>query len=292
MDVLVSGSEGLIGKQLTHELRSRGHMVFEFDTLHGSSVSDIKGFRKLLRYSDALVHLGSPSSSILFDQDPERCWRTTVATLRTILRHYRGRVIIPSSGTVYGSTKNRAREGGLLPSPVSLYASAKLECERLGLQALASGRDVRICRIFTGYGIHENRKQSYASPPYTFVREALLNRPISIYGDGAQQRDFIYVDDIARGIAKTTEVPLVNSAIFNIGTGVSVSFNDLLDKIRAVTGCELTVNYGPSPPSYVYRATADVEKARKELGWCAAVSLDEGITRIVNHLRSTLLGAR
>jgi nucleoside-diphosphate-sugar epimerase len=291
MDVLVTGSRGLIGQQVMIELRERGHQALGFDLRDGWDVNDSPTLRSHARHADAVIHLATPSSPLLFQYDPAGCWNQTVQSMQTVLEGTRGIVVCASSAKVYGSIDVPAHEDMCLAPPPTLYTSAKRECERLCLQAVANGhRSVRICRIFVCYGSQEAHKADgadgrppHASTPYTFVQQALSGKPIEVYGDGTQRRDFIHVDDVARGIADVVEARSV-SPILNLGTGIGHSFAQLIAFIDDAVGGTSAVTSKPKPSWYSSYMVANVERTHKELSWHARISLPAGISRLVEEL--------
>ena len=276
MKVLVTGSRGLLGRYLCPHLLAHRHEVVEYDLVRGDDVRDESRFAAALVGVDAVVHLASPSSSILFDADPAGCWRATLAPLVALLRDFRGRVVVPSSGTVYGDASLNSREDSWLPPVSSTYARAKQESERLVLHARAAGAPASLLRIFTGYGGHEGHKVGFASQPFMLVEAALRDENFDVYGDGTQSRDFVHAHDVARAIRLMLETddgpPLVN-----VGSGCATSVNHLVGLVRQVTGRPLRVRYTVRPAAYVADSCADVGLARRALGFATTISLLDGL---------------
>ena len=290
MRVLVTGSRGLLGRYLCPHLLGHGHAVVEYDLVLGDDVRDASRLAAAFAGVDAVVHLASPSSSILFDADPAGCWQATLAPLVTLLRDFRGRVVVPSSGTVYGEVSPTSREDSWLPPVSSTYARAKQESERLVLHARATGAPAALLRVFTGYGGHEGHKVGFASQPFMLVEAALRGDGFDVYGDGTQSRDFVHAHDVARAVRLMLErddcPPLVN-----VGSGAATSVNDLVALVRRVTGRPLRVRHTVRPASYVADTCADLALARRALGFAPAVSLVDGLAETRDVLEQAL-GAR
>lgn len=285
MDILITGHRGVLGRALANELLQRGHSIRGFDLLDGMDVENWDLLCESLRYADATVHLAGPSSSILFDREPALSWRNTVLPLYRLLGSgFGGYILYPSSATVYGARTLPSQEGDYLQVSTSLYANAKRECERLCMQAATAGANVVICRIFTGYGADESRKAGYSSPPYEFMRSAVSGAEVTIFGNGEQIRDFVYADDVARAMACILEIR-PKSQIFNIGTGVSHSFNEVVSLIRELLSSEPVVRRVSMPGNYIRYSVANIERARKELGWSPLVSLADGLSAILRELK-------
>lgn len=116
-----------------------------------------------------------------------------------------------------------------------------------------------------------------------FVGRMLQKQQITIYGDGEQTRDFVYIEDVAR--ANLLAMSRGNG-IYNIGTGISTSINALFELLKQITGYEFAPSYGPAKRGEVRRSCLDYTKARHELGWFPEVSLNDGLTRTVSWRRA------
>lgn len=276
MKVLVTGSRGLLGRYLCAHLLAHHHEVVEYDLVLGRDVRDERGLAAAFADVDGLVHLASPSSSILFDADPLGCWAATLDPLATMLRDFTGRVVVPSSGTVYGDASPTSREDSWLPPVSSIYARAKQESERLVLHARAVGASASVLRVFTGYGGHEGHKVGYASQPFMLVEAALRHRTFDVFGDGEQSRDFVHALDVARAIRLMLEADDCPPVI-NVGSGHATSVNHLIRLVRQVTGRALDVRHTERPAAYVASTCADVSLARRALGFVPAVALADGL---------------
>ncbi len=217
MRVVVLGRNGLIGKALIKKLTSEDHVVYTY----------------LRPDVDVVYFFASPSSQILFNYAPEYCWNETVYGFRNVLEFCAMKnikLVYPSSATVYNGNNP--------------YAQCKAALE--AIHKMSGYKNILGLRIFAGYG-KEAHKGEYASIIYQFI-DAMKhgNRPV-IFGDGEQTRDFIYVDDIADAIiAKTDEV-----GVIDIGTGISTSFNDVVDLINQELGTSIQPLYIAAPTQYI-----------------------------------------
>ncbi len=112
-------------------------------------------------------------------------------------------------------------------------------------------------------------------------------RPITVYGDGTQTRDFVYVKDVARAHMLAASTARSIGKVFNVGAGVEVSINDLMERIEEVTGKKTTVQHKPWPEGDVRREFGDISLAEKTIGYSPETELTEGIRQVVRELQST-----
>lgn len=282
--VLVTGSAGFLGRTVTAALGKNGYRVQGYDLRTGQDVLDLDQLRWAAAGAVAIVHLAAPCSARMFSEAPEACWTATIAGMRNVLACARCRVVLPSSGTVYGDNPEAAREDSALPIPANLYANAKLECERLCLAHVVRGGDVRILRIFTGYGPDERLKGVYASPVMQFLRAVDAGRRPAIYGDGRQTRDFIFVTDIAECVHRVIATSSAEH-VFNVGTGTPTSFLDLLEMVSARAQWLGDAEFVSPPAGYVGSILADTTLLSGELGYRPTTSLEVGLDLTFRELR-------
>ncbi|HEV3471248.1 MAG TPA: NAD(P)-dependent oxidoreductase [Pyrinomonadaceae bacterium] len=283
--VLVTGSEGFIGGALSAGLKAAGYDVIPFDLRLGQDVTDEALLEAALAGADGVVHLGSPSSALMYVEGHEQAWSQSVAGLTNILKNFRGRVVFPSTCTLYGDSRQPVTEGRQLPHPPNAYAAAKVECERLCFLYNLKGADVKVLRIFTGYGPGEWYKGAYSSPLTRFLRYiAEGERPV-VYGDGRQIRDFVFVDDIVAALIRALETDS-EECLFNIGTGRGSSFLEVINLLNREVGARAEPYFVAPPAGYVASVIADVGLARRELGYAPEVRLEEGVRRTVHELRT------
>ena len=223
----MTGSEGFIGRPICQKLISLGYEVMSFDRKLGQDATREEDVIKVASYAEAVIHLGGPCSMLMFQENPHRSWVETIRGMKNILRYCSGRIVFPSTCTLYGESLLPVREDKELPPPPNLYAAAKMECERLCFQAAIRGADVRILRIFTGYGPGELQKGPYASPLMHFARNMLSGQRPVVYGDGTQIRDFVHIDDIVEFLVRGLETRS-RERLFNVGSGKGTSFLKVL----------------------------------------------------------------
>jgi len=300
-NVLITGGAGFIGKRLSAKLLNKNANVVVLDNYSYSSpskvvegiesinvdVSDSLNFKSSLSNFDLdfIFHFGAPSSIILFYSNPVKCFNETIMGLLNVFEYAQKnnirKVVFPSSGSVYGRAPLPQSEDQI-PMPVNLYGVAKLCSEHIA-SCFAENTNYIGLRIFAGYGPGEEHKMDYASPVTLFLKSILCNSPPVIYGDGTQNRDFIYIDDIIKAILRSCEVDY--TGIINIGTGVSYTFNDVVTMINDLVGKNIKPAYVHRPKKYLERTCADITKMTDIL--CVKpLSVEEGLNQYLEEIKT------
>uniref|UniRef100_A0A7C4JRJ7 NAD-dependent epimerase/dehydratase family protein n=1 Tax=Thermodesulfobacterium geofontis TaxID=1295609 RepID=A0A7C4JRJ7_9BACT len=297
--ILITGVCGFIGKNLARRLMNKNKIIgvdnFEYSKRDEAKdlireiefieadVSNREIFNKLPKDIDYIFHFGAPSSVILFNRNPMHCYTETVVGMWNILEFAKSinirKLIYPSSGSVYAGNKMPHTEN-ILPRPRNLYAAAKVACEGLAFSYIDFVDSVGL-RIFAGYGPGEESKGEYASVVYLFIKDILNNRSPKIFGDGNQSRDFIYIDDVINAILKSAEIDY--TGIINVGSGVSTSFNRLVEIINSLVGKNIKPVYIPREKNYVEVLRADI-KLMSRLLKIKVTPLVEGVKKFVDYL--------
>lgn len=276
--VLVTGSEGFLGQVTCNLLVQKGYDVRKFDLKLGQNILFSSQIKDACKKVDAIIHLAGPCSALMFFENPNQSWKTAVEGTMNVLSAFNGRLVFPSTCTLYGNTfgERCSRENDPLPPPPNLYAASKVECERLCLLH----PNARIVRIFTGYGMSERDKGEYASPIFKFAQSMKKGERPLIYGSGRQKRDLVYETDIAEAIILTLETES-EERIFNIGTGMATSFLNVIQFLNELMGSHIEPIFKTPPEGYVSSIVADTTKARLELGFEPKIIPKEGLTRIL-----------
>ena len=306
MRVVVTGGSGFIGSHVVEALHRRGCEVVSVD-LNASQyapegvealrldVRDEAALREVLREVDAVVHLAALVDARESLYEPSRYHDVNVGGTLALLKACRdagvGRVVLASSAAVYGNPARVPVSEDHPLRPLNPYGATKVACEAYASAFHHSyGLPVVILRIFNAYGPRQTR--AYAGVVSIFVRNALMGRPLVIYGDGEQTRDFIYVSDVVRAIVAAVESG-VEFGVFNVGTGRQTSVNELARLVLELTGRpDLQVVHREGVPGDVRHSCADVTRIARELGWRAEVGLREGLRRTIEWYRSGAARAR
>ncbi len=301
--VLVTGGAGFIGCHTARLLLERGYDVMVLDNLYSGSRSNVPEGAELIvgdvadrdilgramRSVDQVVHLAAIVSVDEAREDPWGTLKTNVlGTLNVLEQSYRhgvGRVVYASSCAVYG-------EQVVLPivedaplRPINIYGASKLSGEALvHAYREEKGLSTVALRYFNVYG-PGMRGGPYAGVIYKFLTAALRGEPLTIHGDGEQTRDFVYVADVARANLAALESEV--GGAFNIGTGASVTINDLARMVLEATGSRSPIIYTDPRPGDIRHSRASIARARRLLGWEPMVSLREGLEKTVEWLRGS-----
>jgi len=300
MRILITGGAGFIGSNLCRLALAEGATPIVVDDASGGvdylpdgverhflTVAELASDRALLRDVDAVVHLAAKPSVDFANKEPLAALDANVGdTLRILLAAAEAgvaRFVCASSNAAAGDVAGPVHEQ-VLPRPASVYGATKTAAEAFcSAVSLSHGLDAVSLRFSNCYGPHSDHKQSAV---HLFVRKALLREPVSLFGDGEQTRDFIYVDDIARCIlaaSRTTCGP-----VLQVGTGVETSVRELVAAIEKATGERLEVRKAPPRMGDVRASVSDNRLAEEQLGWRPQVDFEQGIARTVAYYRGRL----
>ncbi len=300
---LVTGGAGFLGSHLCEELLRRGHRVICVDNLETGSLANIEHIRDnafvhrnldiiepyfVDEAIDFVYHLASPASPIDY-------LRLPLATLKVgsygthhtlgLAKVHRARFLIASTSEVYGDPQVHPQPesywGHVNPiGPRGVYDEAKRYAEALTMAYhRQQGVDTAIVRIFNTYGPRMRPHDGRAIP--TFLRQALLDRPITVFGDGSQTRSFCYVEDEIRGLIALAESGHHNPV--NIGNPDEFTLLELAQTVIEVTGSRSEIVYEALPIDDPQVRQPDITLARDILGWEPAISLRDGLKRTIEQ---------
>lgn len=286
--ILCTGASGFIGSNLVKRLDELNHEVVCVDKSPKSDRTvklDVatEEFTKYFKNQqfDTVIHLGSPCSIILFNDNPTYYENNTYNGFRNIIKLAEkcgAKLIYPSSGNIYGHLDKPHSETDEL-RPVNIYGMCKLWCEYL---VNANKINSTGLRIYCGYGDAEETKGSLASVLYKFIKNMRIGMTPTIWGNGFQTRDFIYIDDITEGFVKAMD--LNGKHLINIASGTSTNYNDLVKLINKVLNTDIIPNYIAKPEVYVEKTSANINKMKKLLG-ITPKPLEDGIKLFIKYLQ-------
>ncbi len=295
--VLVTGGAGFIGSNLARRLTADGDRVRVLDDLsigqaaylrgvphefvHGS-LADRDAVGAAVAGVDAIVHLAARAGIDDSVRDPLGTFEANVTWSLGLLDAARTagvrRLVFASSNAAAGDHEPPSDETDL-PHPVSPYGASKLAMEGY-VQAYATTFGLAACslRFSNAYGPYSLHKRSVVA---AWLRAALAGEPIVINGDGQQTRDFVHAEDLAAAVAAALAAPEADVAgeLFQAGTGVETTVAALAEAIGRAVGRPVEVRHAPARVGDVARNVARVDKAASVLGYRAAVTLDEGLSR-------------
>jgi len=301
--VLVTGGAGFIGSHTVDALVKGGHSVSVIDNLstgleenlnpkakfHKVDIRD-KGVAEIFRKEkpEAVFHFAAQMNLRRSLEDPifdaESNVLGSLNLLECARKHGVRKFIFASSGGgIYGDASQIPTPESFPPAPISPYGLTKLTVEKyLEMWHQLHGLEYAALRYANVYGPRQNAKAE-AGVIAIFIDKILRGESPRINGDGGQTRDYVYVDDVVG--ANLAALRSGVSGIFNIGTGVETSVNELFGKISGSLGSDVSASHGPAIKGEVLRSALDSTKARECLGWEPQTLLEEGIAATVEFFR-------
>ena len=286
---LVTGGAGFIGSNLAQSLIDTRHQVFIVDDLSTGSIANIPEGVTYITASvsasiphlkaldfDGIFHLGAPSSTPMYRKNPTLVGQAILDFIRLMeyAKEKKTKVVYVSSSSVYNKCPVPWEEDMTL-CPTDFYTEARICWERIAriYYGHCNVKSVGL-RLFSVYGPHEESKKQYANVITQMLWAKLKGETFEIYGDGEQRRDATFVSDIVAALILAMKSD-IKCDIFNVGTGVNYSTNEIAKRIG------VKVKYVPTPfLNYVDTTLANVSKAEKMLGFRAKVNLDEGLEKL------------
>ncbi|HKU58593.1 MAG TPA: NAD-dependent epimerase/dehydratase family protein [Gaiellaceae bacterium] len=303
--VLVTGGGGFIGSNLVRALLDRGDDVRVLDNfstgnranLEGLGVEVVEGelrsyerVHNAVRGMELVFHLGALGSVPRSVQDPLTSSAVNVEGTLNVLLAARDegvrRVVFSSSSSVYGTRKELPVAEGLPLDPLSPYGVAKLAAERycVSFSRVYSRFESVVVRYFNVFGPRQSPFSQYAAVIPKFITAIAAGRPIEIYGDGKQRRDFTYVDNVVAGTLLAGDVADANGLIFNIAASAPATVNHVAELIGKTVGADVRKEHTPPRAGDIRDSWADVTAAREVLGWAPTIDLEEGLRRTAAHI--------
>jgi UDP-glucose 4-epimerase len=297
MRILITGGAGFIGAALANRLVKEEHHVLVLDDLSAGDparldqrvlftrgdVRDVPKLWTLLQDVSCVYHLAARVSvpeSILYPRDYNDVnVGGTVSLLEAVRDVGVQRVVLASSGAVYGEQARQPVDEEAIPSLTSPYAASKVaaECYVSTIGALY-GIETVILRIFNAYGPGQVVPPAHAPVIPQFLKQILGGGSLVVFGDGSQSRDFVYIDDVVEALLAAATATAVNGLIMNVGSGQETSINDLVTKIEAVTGRRANILYNKGESGGVSRLVADISLARARLGFQPGIDIKTGLS--------------
>jgi len=300
MRYLITGGAGFIGSHLADELLSRGDKVHILDDLSTGSIDNLRhlkgraGFSytiesamgaplvaELVDEADVVYHLAAAVGVELIVESPVRTIETNVHCTEVLLTQANKKkkpVFIASTSEVYGKGEKLPfhEDGDLLLGPTNMgrwaYACSKALDEYLGLAYFKEkGLPVVVGRLFNTVGPRQTGRYGMVVP--SFARQALAGRPITVYGDGTQQRCFCHVADVVQALCDLMSREDLYGEVFNIGSTEEISMLDLAHRVREAAASDSDINLVSYEDAYepgfedMPRRIPDISKVKEAIGW-------------------------
>jgi dTDP-glucose 4,6-dehydratase len=301
---VVTGGAGFLGSHLCEALLAKGMRVICVDNLDTGNLQNIEHIRddefvflnqdvthhiELEGGIDFVFHLASPASPIDYARLPLHTLRVGSYGTHNALglaKFKRARFLLASTSEVYGDPlvhpQKESYWGNVNPiGPRGVYDEAKRYAEALTMAYhRQQGVDTSIVRIFNTYGPRMRPYDGRAVP--TFVRQALADKPLTVFGDGSQTRSFCYVDDLVRGLILLAESG--EHEPVNIGNPAEMTLLEMARTVVKVTGSSSEIVFEALPVDDPQVRKPDITRARELLGWEPQVRLEEGLDRLIESL--------
>ena len=307
--ILVTGGSGFLGSHLCERLLNEGAEVLCVDNFYCSTRSNIEhllGHKRfeLLRHDitfplvvevDEIYNLACPASPVHYQRDPVQTLKTSVhgaINMLGLAKRLHAKIFQASTSEVYGDPESHPQTedywGNVNPIGIrSCYDEGKRAAETLFFDYHRQHKlRIKVARIFNTYGprMHPNDGRVVSN----FIVQALLNKPITIFGSGEQTRSFCYVTDLIEGIYRLMNSPDHVIGPINMGNPGEFTIRELAEKVIELTGAASQIVYKPLPHDDPCRRKPNIDLARKELNWSPAVPLAEGLKKTIAYFDKML----
>ncbi|MGQ0618888.1 MAG: UDP-glucuronic acid decarboxylase family protein [Panacagrimonas sp.] len=307
--ILVTGGAGFIGSHLCARLIEQGHEVLCVDNFYTGTRENLQDLLthprfELMRHDvtfplfievDQIYNLACPASPIHYQFDPVQTTKTSVhgaINMLGLAKRLKARILQASTSEVYGDPTIHPQPeeywGNVNPIGFrSCYDEGKRCAETLFFDYHRQHRlEIKVARIFNTYGpnMHPNDGRVVSN----FIMQALLGRPITIFGEGQQTRSFCYVDDLVDGLMRLMNSPDEVTGPINLGNPGEFTIRQLAELVIELTGSRSTLDFKPLPPDDPKQRQPDITRARSVLGWEPKVPLREGLERAIPYFESVL----
>lgn len=302
MRILVTGGAGFIGSHLVDRLCEAGHDVRVLDNLSSGKrsnlarivgvefvegdVRDAATVRRALDGIEVVYHLAAVASVQASVDDPLGTHGSNfIGTLNLLdAARERGtrRLVFASSAAVYGDTDALPVSEQTLTNPLSPYAADKLAGEHyLKFYAAKHGLETVAFRFFNIYGPRQDPSSPYSGVISIFVERVRRRQPVTIFGDGRQTRDFVYVRDLIDVLTAAATNEQVLGAVLNVGRGIECSLLDLLASLERLVGRSVPRRHAPVRVGDILRSRADVRRLESALGRVPRTTIDSGLAELL-----------
>lgn len=302
--ILVTGGAGFLGSHLCERLVAEGHDVLCVDNFYTGTKENIAHLLRepnfeLMRHDvtfplyvevDQIYNLACPASPVHYQHDPVQTTKTSVhgaINMLGLAKRVKARILQASTSEVYGDARVHPQQedywGHVNPiGPRSCYDESKRCAETLFMDYRRQhGVQIKIARIFNTYGprMHPDDGRVISN----FMRQALTDAPITVYGDGTQTRSFCYVDDLIDALIRLMASPDALTGPVNLGNPHEVSMLEAARRIVELTGSRSPIVFEPLPIDDPWHRRPDISLARRTLDWQPRTAFDEGLARTARY---------
>jgi UDP-glucose 4-epimerase len=295
MKILITGGSGFIGSHIVELYQDKAEEIRVLDNLRTGyrhnldglrhtfiegSITDRELVKKAVQGVDYIFHLAALVSVPESMAKPGECVDINVHGLLNVLEEAAAagvkKLVFASSAAIYGDNPTVPKVETMIPEPKSPYAITKLDGEYYLSMFQNEGRlQTAAIRFFNVFGPRQDPKGAYAAAVPIFIEKAVNSEDITVFGDGGQTRDFIYVKDIAGALAFAVETPGV-TGVFNAGYGGQITIEDLANGLVSAADSASKILYAPERAGDVRHSRASADKLRAA-GWVPRHTLEEGL---------------
>jgi len=296
---LVTGGAGFIGSHLVEALSAGGarvRVLDDFSTGQASNlaairlapevltgdVADADAVNKAMAGVDVVFHLAALASvqrSLDAPADTHRvCATGTLQVLEAARKHRVRRLVYAASSSAYGLPAGQIQTEQEPLFPLSPYAAAKLAGEMYAQSyAISFGLETVRLRFFNIFGPRQRADSPYSGVIALFTAALSAGRTPTIFGDGLQSRDFLYVTDVVQALIRASQAPGISGRVYNIGTGRNTTVLDLVNALNRQLGTQIEPTHAPARAGDVRHSCADITQARQDLGFAPQVDFEAGL---------------
>ncbi len=307
-NILVTGGAGFIGSHIVEEAVNRGYNTLVLDDLSTGKKENLEHLPqdsyRLIQgdirdnnlinqvFKDNAINCVFHEAAIASVQksitDPENTYSINVEGTRNVFEaavdHGVERVVFASSAAVYGDDPKIPKVEDMSPKPISPYGEHKLENEKMAAKLSLKGSTKFVAlRYFNVYGLRQDPASEYSGVISIFINRILSGQKITIYGDGKQTRDFVYVKDVVAANYLVAEKIARGFAIFNVGTGLQTDLNELVGIIFSLSSNVDNIKYELSRAGDIRHSLADIINLRRETGYKFDYEIKNGLSQLISH---------
>ncbi len=308
MKVLVTGGAGFIGSHICERLVKEGHQVVAYDNLSSGKrenlahlasrvelvEADVRDAPQLDYYAsgcDLIYHEAAIVSVPYSVEHPQETHDVNIqGTLNVLMAAKRRsvkRVVFACSAAVYGDDPEMPKRETMRAAPMSPYGVEKIAGEHyLGVWNQLYGVETVSLRYFNVFGERQDPRSPYSGVISIFVDRALKGEPVTIYGDGGQSRDFVYVGNVVDANLRAGMTPGIGGRAYNVACGKSTTLLGLLGVVEKIVGKKVERTFAPPRQGDIRESLADIGRISKDLGYEPTVGVEEGLKRLIDHVRS------
>lgn len=302
---LVTGGCGFIGSHLVDALHASGHNVRILDDLSAGTLShmppgadfvlgdvaDAGIVEAAMQDMDGCFHLAAVASVEHSNSNWVGTHRTNLTGTVAVFDAARKTqpkpvpVVFASSAAVYGDNPSTLLSEDAVPRPLSAYGADKLGCELHGVVACHVHRVPNFgLRFFNVYGPRQDPNSAYSGVISIFCDRLKAGREITVYGDGQQTRDFVYVGDVVTALLTAMDHCSLAGDIVNVCTGMATTVRDLVEILGGILGAKPDIRFAPPRKGEIRNSLGDPTKARRTLGFMASTDLTSGLTTTLGEI--------